>query len=564
MKYSELIKANNELQNDSDAQYKVAILSNIMVHQTKEICEYLLRIENVNANVYLGDYDNILQDSLKFKNFNAVIIFWEISNLIDGFHYKANLINDIEYKNLINKVKTEIDLIFSNLKETSLVLVNRFSTLAFDQSSLNSTRMGELKNILNGHLYNHIKSNVKIIDIDKVISKTSVSSSTSFRYYKSHKTLYSVDFFREYFSYINPIILSVNGVTKKALIFDCDNTLWKGVLGEDGVNGIEMYQEVQSIAVELAKQGVIVGLCSKNNYDDVDDIVKHHKGMILNDQHIVIKKINWNDKVSNLKEIASELNINMDSVVFIDDSEFEVNLVREHLPMVKVFLVPPREYEYSMMIREVSGLFYNSNPTSEDIQKVGMYKTKLKMIKSEKEISNIEDYLKSLEIEVSIYADDIRIVKRISQMTQKTNQFNLTTKRYTETDIEKFIKSDSVSVLAFGVKDKFGDNGISGLVILDISINKVFIDTFLLSCRVLGRNIEYRLMDAIIDLAKKSKVKVIDAEYIKTLKNEQVEDLYDRFGFEVGQRVNNSWRYQLDVKKYQSENFNYIGLKNGR
>ena len=445
-----------------------------------------------------------------------------------------------------------------------MVLVNRFSTLAFDQSSLNSTRMGELKNILNGHLYNHIKSNVKIIDIDKVISKTSVSSSTSFRYYKSHKTLYSVDFFREYFSYINPIILSVNGVTKKALIFDCDNTLWKGVLGEDGVNGIEMYQEVQSIAVELAKQGVIVGLCSKNNYDDVDDIVKHHKGMILNDQHIVIKKINWNDKVSNLKEIASELNINMDSVVFIDDSEFEVNLVREHLPMVKVFLVPPREYEYSMMIREVSGLFYNSNPTSEDIQKVGMYKTKLKMIKSEKEISNIEDYLKSLEIEVSIYADDIRIVKRISQMTQKTNQFNLTTKRYTETDIEKFIKSDSVSVLAFGVKDKFGDNGISGLVILDISINKVFIDTFLLSCRVLGRNIEYRLMDAIIDLAKKSKVKVIDAEYIKTLKNEQVEDLYDRFGFEVGQRVNNSWRYQLDVKKYQSENFNYIGLKNGR
>ena len=240
MKYSEILKANRLLENKDSSTYKITILSNIMVHQAKDLCEYSLRVDNVNAFVQLGDYDNIVQDSLKFKNFNAVIIFWEISNLIDGFHYKANLINDIEYKNLINKVKTEIDLIFSNLKETSLVLVNRFSTLAFDQSSLNSTRMGELKNILNGHLYNHIKSNVKIIDIDKVISKTSVSSSTSFRYYKSHKTLYSVDFFREYFSYINPIILSVNGVTKKALIFDCDNTLWKGVLGEDGVVKITM------------------------------------------------------------------------------------------------------------------------------------------------------------------------------------------------------------------------------------------------------------------------------------------------------------------------------------
>jgi FkbH-like protein len=212
----------------------------------------------------------------------------------------------------------------------------------------------------------------------------------------------------------------------------------------------------------------------------------------------------------------------------------------------------------------VSSLFYNPNPTSEDIQKVGMYKTKLKMVKSEKEISNIDDYLKSLEMEVDIYIDDIRIVKRISQMTQKTNQFNLTTKRYTETDIENLIKSDNVTVMAFGMKDKFGDNGISGLVILDILIDKVYIDTFLLSCRVLGRNIEYRLMDAIIDLANKRRIKAIDSEYIKTLKNEQVVDLYDRFGFKIEQRVDNSCRYQLAINKYQSKNFDYIGLKNGR
>ncbi|RXJ54494.1 hypothetical protein CRV04_11530 [Candidatus Marinarcus aquaticus] len=561
MKYSEIIKENKKLEQTDKHSYKIAILSNIMVHQSKEICEYTLRKNGINAEVILGDYDNIVQDSLKYQKVNAVLIFWELWNFIDGLQYKIELLSDEEFSAIINKTKQEVDMVFNNLSKVSLVVVNRFSSIVFNHLSLKENRLNILVAELNQYL--ELKKNIKLIDIDKVIASLSIGRSIDLRYYYSSKTLYSIDFYKKYFEYIKPVFLSANGKTKKALIFDCDNTLWKGILGEDGFDKIKMYEEVQYLAVQLAKRGVIIGLCSKNNLQDVDEVLEKHPDMILRDEHIVIKKINWEDKASNLKAIAKELNIGLDSLVFIDDSNFEVNLIKEKFPMLNVFQVPKKEYEYAMMMRTISNLFYNSKETKEDLEKVKMYKAQVARTEVEQSIGNIEEYLKSLELQITIYVDDLKLVPRISQMTQKTNQFNLTTKRYTETDIKNFINSSKHIVIAIGVNDKFGDNGVVGLVIIEYNDDFGIIDTLLMSCRILGRNIEYKFMDTIIDILKEKNISKIEAQYVRTLKNEQVVDLYDRYGFEIVERNDKNIKYQQHIKEYKKRDLNYIGVRSG-
>ena len=563
MKYSEIIRLNHELEGAlKETEYKVVILSNIMVHQSKEICEYLLRIESVNASVSIGEYDNIVQDSAKIQDVNAVLIFWEVCNFIDGLQYKINTLSEIDFQSLVEKIKLEIDLIFNNLKDMPLVLINKFTSLIFDQFSLPVSRINELTNELNFYLESVIGENVKIVDINKVISKLSISSSVDLRYYYSSKTLYSVEFYKQYFEYIKPIFLSTAGKIKKALIFDCDNTLWKGVLGEDGFDNIKIYQEIQYLALDLAKKGVIIGICSKNNPEDVDEVLKKHQDMIIRDNDIVIKKVNWGDKASNLKLIAKELNIGTDSLVFIDDSSFEIDLIKKKLPEVRVFQVPKKEYEYGLMVRELSNLFYNSSETKEDERKVQIYKEQLQRTKGEESIGNIEDYLATLGLVLKVYIDDLTQVARISQMTQKTNQFNLTTKRYAEREITALIKEEGSTVISINVQDKYGDNGLTGLAILDNT--QSMIGTLLLSCRVLGRNIEYQFMDVIVGIAKRNKLNELSAAYIKTNKNQQVVDFYEKCGFIKLNESDGDSQYSLQVNSYNNQDIQYIGVKDGR
>ena len=563
MKYQDILVKHRRLScNVPGNEYKIVFLSNIMIHQSKEICEYLLRIESVNASVSIGEYDNIVQDSAKIQDVNAVLIFWEVCNFIDGLQYKINTLSEKDFQSLVEKIKLEIDLIFNNLKEVPLVLINKFTSLIFDQFSLPVSRINELTNELNFYLESVIGENVKIVDINKVISKLSISSSVDLRYYYSSKTLYSVEFYKQYFEYIKPIFLSTAGKIKKALIFDCDNTLWKGVLGEDGFDNIKIYQEIQYLALDLAKKGVIIGICSKNNPEDVDEVLKKHQDMIIRDNDIVIKKVNWSDKASNLKLIAKELNIGTDSLVFIDDSSFEIDLIKKKLPEVRVFQVPKKEYEYGLMVRELSNLFYNSSETKEDERKVQIYKEQLQRTKGEESIGNIEDYLATLGLVLKVYIDDPTQVARISQMTQKTNQFNLTTKRYAEREITALIKEEGSTVISINVQDKYGDNGLTGLAILDNT--QSMIGTLLLSCRVLGRNIEYQFMDVIVGIAKRNKLNELSAAYIKTNKNQQVVDFYEKCGFIKLNESDGDSQYSLQVDSYNNQDIQYIGVKDGR
>ncbi|MGJ8645387.1 MAG: HAD-IIIC family phosphatase [Marinomonas colpomeniae] len=559
MKYSEILKANDGFdREESLPHYKISILSNIMVHQTKEICEYSLRQEGIYAEVYLGDYDNILQESFKVKDSNAVVLFWEIFNLIDGLQFKIDILSSNDFKSLVERVKNEIDVTLGNLKNVPVILMNKFSSMVFDRFNVHSSRLRELANILNLYVEEKLLSNLKLIDIESIFSNLSVNNCVDLRYYYSSKTLYNIGFYKEYFDSIKSIFLSINGKSKKAIIFDCDNTLWKGVLGEDGYDGIKVYEEVQSLALALSRKGIILGLCSKNNPKDVDDVLENHKDMILRDKDIVIKKVNWDDKVKNIRSIAEDLNIGLDSLVFFDDSEFEVNFVKENLPMVSVFQVPKKEYQYSMMFREVLSLFYNSSYTKEDYQKQKLYKNEVQRKELKNQSGTLEVYLKSLELKIKVQVDNEEEVTRIAQLTQKTNQFNLTTKRFTEIDINNLMRSSNNFIISIQVLDKFGDNGIVGLAIINCELKIAKIDVFLMSCRVIGRNIEYKFMDVIVGFLRGKNIDKIKSNYIETLKNSQVSDLYNRFGFDIVDGTNS---YELDLDKYNSKNIKYIEVE---
>jgi len=553
-------------------EHNISILSNITVNQIKELLEYSLRTENVNANVKIANYDNIVQDSLKYSNSNLVIIFWELCNLIDGFQYRVELMKEKDLNELLEKTKSEIDLVFKNLKNTSLVLFNKFSSLSFASSNIRPNKFEKLAKDLNNYLEKVKPSNTQLVDIDKNIAIIGVQNSIDFRYYYSSKALYNIEFLKNYVLGIKPYIMSATGKSKKALIFDCDNTLWKGILGEDGYDNIEMssktkngaiFAEVQNIALALNKHGVLIGLCSKNNPQDIDNVIKTHPDMQLKEENITINKSNWSDKVTNLKSIAKGLNIGLDSLVFIDDSSFEVNLIRDQLPQVTVLQVPEKLYEYPKLLRDNLGLFYNLSSTSEDSKKVEMYKQQVERDSAKSEFETLDDYLASLELTMTIFEDEESIIPRMAQMTQKTNQFNLTTKRYTEADINKYIDSNSSKVYAISISDKFGDSGVTGLCIvkMDSESSSAEIDTFLMSCRIIGRNIEYAFMDYLIENLKENGIEKVQATYIKTLKNEQVKEFYSSCSFSEINSTNDIKEYELIITRYKAKNFNYIKRK---
>mgnify|MGYP006413302733 CR=1 FL=1 len=566
LKYSEILRLNNEFESNNKGLYKISLLSNVMVHQGKEIIEYLLRSSGINANIELGNYDNIAQESQK-KN-DSTIIFWEVFNIVDGLQYDIELLTKDEINAIEYKVKSEIEFVVNNLKNCPIVIINKFTPLMFSYFCVENDRLAYLADMLNRFLEECIMPNIRLVSLDRIISKLGIDNSFDLRYYYSSKAPYTVSFFKAYAQYVKPFFMSINGMSKKALIFDCDNTLWKGIVGEDGVNGIEMsiatkdgaiFHEVQSIALSLSRQGVIIGLCSKNNLDDVNEILNCHPSMILRDDCISIKMINWSDKVKNLRIISEKLNISLDSIVFIDDSSFEVELIKKQLPDVTVLQVPEKLYNFPKLIRENFNLFYMLSNTVEDAQKVKSYREQKKREDIKKEFFTMDDYLKSLELKIIITINDKLLISRIAQLTQKTNQFNLNTKRYTEVEIRNMILSSKIDIYSLSVKDRFGDSGVTGVCIVNkFEDNTCIINNFLLSCRIIGRNIEYVFMDYIVNSLAHKGIVGINSAFTKTMKNAQVEFFFDNCSFSLKSKNENEKCYYLSIDKYKKSRIKYI------
>jgi FkbH-like protein len=559
IKYHQLLQANADLGSHLALNYRIAALSNTTINQCKEIIEYSLRRVGVGAVVEVGEYDNIVQDSERYSGYDCVIVFWEVANLIEELPFRFHEFDQAKMKGLVAHVKNQIIFAFEKLGGAKLVLFNRLSAAPFTFNSRKKTELDLICDDLNNFIEQNAPSCVRLVDIESIYFSRTIAASIDLRYFLSSMAFYSIDFYRTYADYIKPFILSSVGKIKKVLIFDCDNTLWKGILAEDGLTGVKMYREIQHIAVEMAKKGVIVGLCSKNNPEDVDEALQSHSEMVLTDAFIVIKAVNWEDKSVNLQSIASSLNIGLDSFVFVDDSDFEVNLIKEKLPEVTVFQVPKDYAGYVIKLRSiVDEYFYNPTETKEDTSKIDKYKTEFVRASGKDNFENIEDYLKSLKLEMKLMVDPADAIDRLSQLTQKTNQFNLTTRRYTSNEIKSFVEDPSFLVVAMDVVDKFGSYGTTGFAICRVNDGEAEIDTLLMSCRILGRNIEFRFIHQLVQLLKKRSAIKVSAEYLKTSKNAQVSGFYLKAGFVVVKEEPDCTLFERSITEFVEKDFNYI------
>jgi FkbH-like protein len=318
---------------------------------------------------------------------------------------------------------------------------------------------------------------------------------------------------------------------RKCIVLDLDDTLWSGIVGEDGFEGIKPFTEFQRAIKARSKSGIILAINSSNNEEEALRVIREHPYMILREDDFACIKINWENKISNMKAIAKELNIGLDSLVYFDDSPVNRELISKALPEVMVMDMPKDLVEYARAFNIFRGLPI----TEEDTKRREFYVEEKKRIEFADSINNIDDFISQLDIKIDVQkADKFRsrfAIPRIAQLTQKTNQFNLTTKRYTEEDISRLIEDNDMLVTYAHTSDKFGDNGIVGVCIVVKDPPEWNIEAFLLSCRVMSRRIEDRFMQFILGEAKKEGMQRVKARYIPTKKNLPCKNFLSHLGF---------------------------------
>lgn len=339
----------------------------------------------------------------------------------------------------------------------------------------------------------------------------------------------------EYIRYILPF----KSRSKKCLVLDLDNTLWGGIAGEDGAAGISLditgtgssYYNFQKEILNLYDRGILLALCSKNNPEDAFEILEKHPHMLLTKKHFSCIKINWQDKAANLLEISRELNIGIDSLVFFDDNPVEREFVKAVLPQVTVVDVPKDSSRYCEALKSLAE-FESLKITEEDIGRNELYALNAKQQELKQTADSRDEFLAGLQTRMTVgYADEFTI-PRIAQLTQKTNQFNMTTKRYQISDIANMASDCRYVVLHCSVSDRLGDSGTVGCCIASVSQADAEIDTFLLSCRVLGRDIEYAFLSSAVRLLRSKGIDKITAKYIQTGKNKANRSFYLQAGFQ--------------------------------
>jgi FkbH-like protein len=491
---------------------KLEIISNINMDSLKFYMKDYEFINKCSFGNYMIDLVDIDSD-LYTTNAEIIIFFLDMDELNE----------DIEQ--IIDAVKKFVD------KTNKTIILN---TLSYSPKYITTFLHDHLEKelVYNMKLLELSKSNSNILlfDYGKLLKQNNLLDE---KYWYMGRIKFSKLGFERIAREIDLLIKTYKYGSKKVLILDMDNTLWGGVIGEEEIqlsnDGIgKVYLDFQKKIKKLKDLGVLLAICSKNNYEDGIKGLNHINSL-LKEEDFIVKKINWNDKASNINEILSELNLGANSVVFIDDNPVEREYVKSILPDVEVPEFPSDIYTLNSWFMDIiEENFSKLNLTKEDLKKQEQYIAKIKRDSISKELS-YDDFLKQLNIQLDFYVDNTDYIERYAQMTQKTNQFNLTTKRYTIADIKHFIESDDYTLLAINYKDKFANEGITGLVILKHQKDYIEIDTFLLSCRILKRGVEKAIFEKLDELFPDKDFLGI---YIPTQKNIQTKDLYLNYGFE--------------------------------
>jgi FkbH-like protein len=380
---------------------------------------------------------------------------------------------------------------------------------------------------------------VELCDVARMAASIGDDAALDRRFWSLFEAPFSQALLAKVAASVSAALAESAGLAKKVVVVDADNTLWRGVVGEDGVAGIALasndpagrpFNAFQKQLAELRKAGVLLAIASKNERADVHAVFDERPEMALSRRDFVAERIDWNDKAANIESIARELGLGLDSFVFIDDSEIECARVREALPMVDVLQVPRSVHDLPFLLGRYLG--FGQRGTAEDLARADDYVAEKGRRGELAKHHDLASFVASLEVVVTVATVDPGGATRAAQLSQRTNQFNLTTRRYEVADIERAIADDRGLVLAADVRDRFGAQGITGLAVVKEVAGAVLVDSFMLSCRVLGRSVELAFLAEVVDRARARFGNVpIRGEYLPTAKNGQTKAFYESAGF---------------------------------
>ena len=563
MKFAELEKNCKKSTDTCTDFYSLAILGNCATqHLAKAIKGYAYE-EKIALTVFDADYNQIdaqvMDDSSELYQMTPdFTLFWLCTEkLYEAFCQSTNR------SDFANQIITSLEGYWNRVNQQYKTTILQFNFTQIDDRVFgnygNKTPDSFLFQIrkLNYLLMEKCTQykNVFIIDIDYLQQIYGEYGIKENKMYYIAKIPLSTKILPEVAKQTIDVIKAMKGKMKKCVILDLDNTLWGGVIGDDGLENIQIgelglghaFSEFQMWLKELQKRGIILAVCSKNEEETAKEPFLKHPEMVLHMEDIAMFVANWEDKASNIKRIQDTLNIGMDSIVFLDDNPFERNLVKSMIPDITVPNLPEDPSQYLNYVKSLN-LFETSAYSETDKNRTKQYQEEMGRVNLQKQFSSYSEYLESLEMVAEAKPFDKFHFSRIAQLTQRSNQFNLRTIRYTEQEIEQLAKEKEHLTLYFTLKDKFGDYGLISVVIMDKQPeNTLFISEWVMSCRVLKRSMEEFILDEIIRTAEEHGFDKVTGEYIRTPKNNMVSELYKKMGF---QEVSKD-RYKVNIAEYR-------------
>ncbi len=561
------------LEKDNLIDKKIAILSGSTIGEIQNILELFLLDNGIKPEFLVGDfnryYEEIMFNDGDIKNFAPDYIYIHTTNKnLENLPVPSDSEETVNEK-LENEFNRLTAVYEKALSFGSIVLINNFEMPFYrlfgnkDVSAVQGVVNFTLRLNLKISEYVNSKENIYINDINYLSSLIGIDNWFSLENWYLYKYALSVEKIPDLAFSLSNIIKSTLGKNKKSVILDLDNTLWGGVIGDDGADGIQIgkeapagmsYTEFQYYLKNLSSLGIMLNVCSKNEHDIAKTGFDLRKDAPLSYEDFISFKANWNPKHENIENIASEINIGLDSFVFIDDNPAEREIVRQHISAIEVPEVKAPE-DYIKAI-DRNGYFEITTFTKDDAKRNDMYKENAKRAAVQSSFTDYSAYLLSLDMSSDIGHFSSNHSERITQLINKTNQFNFTTRRYTQGEVEEIIqdKENYISIYA-NLVDKFGDNGITTCFISSIKDNVANIDLWVMSCRVFKRDLEFAVFDYFINKCKEMGVNKITANYIPTAKNIIIKDFYETLGFTLTLDSEQEKRYILDVpSEYKNKN----------
>ena len=553
------------LANGNFVEKRIAILGGSTTNNIKLLTELFLLNNGIKPEFYESEYNQYYQDALfpneELLNFNPDVIYVCTSNR-NIIEY-PNIHNSLEEVNaLYEKEKEKFTSIWKSLKEkfNCPIIQNNFELpfyrLMGNRDCFDYHGAVNFISRLNSYFYEYAQQNENfyICDINYISADFGLNQWSDPFYWHMYKYAMNLSAMPLLAHNIANIIKSIFGKNKKGLVLDLDNTLWGGVIGDDGVENIligpeesegQVYTEFQTYLKKLKDYGILLNIDSKNDYENAIKGLNHPDTVLTKDDFISIKA-NWDPKDKNFKEIATELNLLPESLVFIDDNPAERHIVREQVPGV---CVPELDaVHHYVQVIDHSGFFEITSLSKDDLKRNEMYKENALRAQASANFSDYGEYLDSLEMKAIIKPFEPIYMQRIAQLSNKSNQFNLTTKRYTQEEIEA-CAADSNKITLYGkLLDKFGDNGVVSVVIGNIINDECHVELWLMSCRVLKRGMEDAMMDTLVHCATVRNLKKIIGYYYPTAKNAMVKSFYENMGFsKIAEDSAGNTTWQFDI-----------------